>query len=83
MFHTQYMLALSHYEQASNELDEAMAMMERSDYSSAYLHFNASAAQGLRTISIIELQKMTVNETNTGMNKSQKKLLIFRLVSQL
>ena len=28
MFHAQYMLALGHYEQATNELAKAMTMME-------------------------------------------------------
>ena len=50
MFHAQYMLALGHYEQATNELTKAMTMMDHHDYKSAYLHSNASAAQGLRTI---------------------------------
>ena len=45
MFHTQYMLALSHYEQATNELTKAMTMLEKNDYKSAYLHSNASAAK--------------------------------------
>ena len=56
MFHAQYMLALGHYERATNELTKAIAMMENNDYKSAYLHSNASAAQGLRTISAIDLQ---------------------------
>ena len=71
MFHAQYMLALGHYEQATNELAKAMTMMENNDYKSAYLHSNASAAQGLRTISAIELQKMV---TNAGLNKSHRKV---------
>ena len=71
MFYTQYMLALSHYEQATNELTKAMTMMEHHDYKSAYLHSNASAAQGLRTISAIGLQKMV---TNAGLNKSHRKV---------
>ena len=71
MFHAQYMLALGHYEQATNELAKAMTMMEHHDYQSAYLHSNASAAQGLRTISAIGLQKMV---TNAGLNKSHRKV---------
>ena len=71
MFHAQYMLALGHYEQATNELAKAMTMMEHHDYKSAYLHSNASAAQGLRTISAIDLQKMV---TNAGLNKSHRKV---------
>ena len=71
MFHAQYMLALGHYEQATNELAKAMTMMENNDYKSAYLHSNASAAQGLRTISAIGLQKMV---TNAGLNKSHRKV---------
>lgn len=71
MFHAQYMLALGHYEQATNELAKAMTMMENNDYKSAYLHSNASAAQGLRTISAIDLQKMV---TNAGLNKSHRKV---------
>ena len=71
MFHAQYMLALGHYEQAANELAKAMTMMENNDYKSAYLHSNASAAQGLRTISAIDLQKMV---TNAGLNKSHRKV---------
>ena len=71
MFHAQYMLALGHYEQATNELAKAMTMMENNDYKSAYLHSNASAAQGLRTISAIDLQKM---DTNAGLNKSHRKV---------
>ena len=71
MFHTQYMLALGHYEQATNELTKAMTMMDHHDYKSAYLHSNASAAQGLRTISAIDLQKMV---TNAGLNKSHRKV---------
>lgn len=47
MFHAQYMLALGHYERATNELNKAIAMMENNDHRSAYLHSNASAAQGL------------------------------------
>ena len=65
MFHAQYMLALGHYEQATNELAKAMTMMENNDYKSAYLHFNASASQGLRTISAIDLQKMITKGTNS------------------
>ena len=34
MFHAQYMLALGHYEQATNELAKAMTMMEHHDYQS-------------------------------------------------
>ena len=71
MFYAQYMLALGHYEQATNELTKAMTMMEHHDYKSAYLHSNASAAQGLRTISAIDLQKMV---TNAGLNKSHRKV---------
>ena len=71
MFHAQYMLALGHYEQATNELAKAMTMMEHHDYKSAYLYSNASAAQGLRTISAIDLQKMV---TNAGLNKSHRKV---------
>ena len=71
MFHAQYMLALGHYAQATNELAKAMTMMENNDYKSAYLHSNASAAQGLRTISAIDLQKMV---TNAGLNKSHRKV---------
>ena len=71
MFYAQYMLALGHYEQATNELTKAMTMMEHHDYKSAYLHSNASAAQGLRTISAIGLQKMV---TNAGLNKSHRKV---------
>ena len=71
MFYAQYMLALGHYEQATNELAKAMTMMENNDYKSAYLHSNASAAQGLRTISAIDLQKMV---TNAGLNKSHRKV---------
>ena len=74
MFHAQYMLALGHYEQATNELAKAMTMMENNDYKSAYLHSNASAAQGLRTISAIDLQKMV---TNAGLNKSHRKVTDF------
>ena len=71
MFYAQYMLALGHYEQATNELTKAMTMMDHHDYKSAYLHSNASAAQGLRTISAIGLQKMV---TNAGLNKSHRKV---------
>lgn len=71
MFYAQYMLALGHYEQATNELAKAMTMMDHHDYKSAYLHSNASAAQGLRTISAIDLQKMV---TNAGLNKSHRKV---------
>ena len=71
MFYAQYMLALGHYEQATNELTKAMTMMDHNDYKSAYLHSNASAAQGLRTISAIDLQKMV---TNAGLNKSHRKV---------
>lgn len=74
MFHAQYMLALGHYEQATNELAKAMTMMENNDYKSAYLHSNASAAQGLRTISAIDLQKMVTKGTNAGLNKSHRKV---------
>ena len=66
MFHAQYMLALGHYEQATNELAKAMTMMEHHDYQSAYLHSNASAAQGLRTISAIDLQKMIAKGYKCG-----------------
>ena len=72
MFHAQYMLALGHYEQATNELAKAMTMMENNDYKSAYLHFNASASQGLRTISAIDLQKMITKGTNARLNRSHK-----------
>lgn len=71
MFYAQYMLALGHYEQATNELTKAVTMMDHHDYKSAYLHSNASAAQGLRTISAIDLQKMV---TNAGLNKSHRKV---------
>ena len=71
MFYAQYMLALGHYEQATNELTKAMTMMDHHDYKSAYLHSNASAAHGLRTISAIDLQKMV---TNAGLNKSHRKV---------
>ena len=71
MFHAQYMLAFGHYEQATNELAKAMTMMEHHDYNSAYLHFNASVSQRLRTISAIDLQKMV---TNAGLNKSHRKV---------
>ena len=71
MFYAQYMLALGHYEQATKELTKAMTMMDHHDYKSAYLHSNASAAQGLRTISAIDLQKMV---TNAGLNKSHRKV---------
>ena len=71
MFRAHYMLAFGHYEQATNELAKAMTMMEHHDYKSAYLHFNASASQGLRTISAIDLQKMV---TNAGLNKSHRKV---------
>ena len=71
MFHAQYMLAFGHYEQATNELAKAITMMEHHDYKSAYLHFNASVSQGLRTISAIDLQKMV---TNAGLNKSHRKV---------
>ena len=74
MFYAQYMLVLGHYEQATNELTKAMTMMENNDYKSAYLHSNASAAQGLRTISAIDLQKMVTNGTNAGLNKSHRKV---------
>ena len=74
MFYAQYMLALGHYEQATNELTKAMTMMDHHDYKSAYLHSNASAAQGLRTISTIDLQKMVTNGTNAGLNKSHRKV---------
>ena len=74
MFHAQYMLALGHYEQATNELAKAMTMMENNDYKSAYLYSNASAAQGLRTISAIDLQKMITKGTNAGLNRSHKKV---------
>ena len=74
MFHAQYMLALGHYEQATNELAKAMTMMENNDYISAYLHFNASSSQGLRTISAIDLQKMIAKGTNARLNRSHKKV---------
>lgn len=74
MFHAQYMLALGHYEQATNELAKAMTMMEHHDYQSAYLHSNASAAQGLRTISAIDLQKMIAKGTNAGLSRSHRKV---------
>ena len=74
MFHAHYMLALGHYEQATNELVKAIAMMENNDYKSAYLHSNASAAQGLRTISAIDLQKMISKGTNAVLNRSHKKV---------
>ena len=74
MFHAQYMLALGHYEQATNELAKAMTMMEHHDYQSAYLHSNASAAQGLRTISAIDLQQMIAKGTNAGLNRSHRKV---------
>ena len=74
MFHAQYMLALGHYERATNELTKAIAMMENNDYKSAYLYSNASAAQGLRTISAIDLQKMITKGTNAGLNRSHKKV---------
>ena len=51
-----------------------MTMMENNDYKSAYLYSNASAAQGLRTISAIDLQKMVTNGTNAGLNKSHRKV---------
>ena len=35
MFNAQYMLALGHYEQATNELAKAMTMMENNDYKSS------------------------------------------------
>ena len=72
MFHALYMLALGHYEQATNELSKAIAMMEDNDYPSAYLHSNASAAQGLRTISAIDLQGMIAKGTNADVNRSHK-----------
>ena len=74
MFHAQYMLALGHYEQATNELAKAMTMMENNDYKSAYLHFNASASQGLRTISAIDLQKMIAKRTNADLDRSHIKV---------
>ena len=80
MFHAQYMLALGHYEQATNELAKAMTMMEHHDYQSAYLHSNASAAQGLRTISAIDLQKMIAKGTNAGLNMSHRKVPDFSAV---
>ena len=69
MFYAQYMLALGHYERATNELTKAIAMMENNDYRAAYLHSNASASQGLRTISAIDLQKMITKGTNAGLNR--------------
>ena len=72
MFYAQYMLALGHYERATNELTKAIAMMENNDYRAAYLHSNASAAQGLRTISAIDLQGMIAKGTNADVNRSHK-----------
>ena len=74
MFHAQYLLALGHYEQATNELTKATTMMEHLDYKSAYLHSNASAAQGLRTISAIDLQKMIAKRTNADLDSSHIKV---------
>ena len=74
MFHAQYMLALGHYERATNELTKAIAMMENNDYRAAYLHSNASAAQGLRTISAIDLQKMITKSTNADLDRSHIKV---------
>lgn len=74
MFHAQYILALGHYEQATNELAKAMTMMEHHDYQSTYLHSNASAARGLRTISAIDLQKMIAKGTNAGLSRSHRKV---------
>ena len=73
MFHAQYMLALGHYERATNELTKAIVMMENNDYRAAYLHSNASAAQGLRTISAIDLQKMIAKNTNADLDRSHIK----------
>ena len=73
MFHAQYMLALGHYERATNELTKAIAMMENNDYRAAYLHSNASAAQGLRTISAIDLQKIIAKTTNADLDRSHIK----------
>ena len=74
MFHAQYMLALGHYERATNELTKAIAMMENNDYRAAYLHSNASASQGLRTISAIDLQKMIAKRTNADLDRSHIKV---------
>ena len=74
MFHAQYMLALGHYERATNELTKAIVMMENNDYRAAYLHSNASAAQGLRTISAIDLQKMIAKRTNADLDRSHIKV---------
>lgn len=73
MFYAQYMLALGHYERATNELTKAIAMMENNDYRAAYLHSNASAAQGLRTISAIDLQKIIAKTTNADLDRSHIK----------
>ena len=73
MFYAQYMLALGHYERATNELTKAIVMMENNDYRAAYLHSNASAAQGLRTISAIDLQKMIAKNTNADLDRSHIK----------
>ena len=73
MFYAQYMLALGHYERATNELTKAIAMMENNDYRAAYLHSNASAAQGLRTISAIDLQKIIAKNTNADLDRSHIK----------
>ena len=72
MFRAHYMLAFGHYEQATNELAKAMTMMEHHDYKSAYLHFNASASQGLRTISAIDLQKMITKGYKCGFGSVKK-----------
>ena len=73
MFYAQYMLALGHYERATNELTKAIVMMENNDYRAAYLHSNASAAQGLRTISAIDLQKIIAKTTNADLDRSHIK----------
>ena len=74
MFYAQYILALGYYERATNELTKAIAMMENNDYRAAYLHSNASAAQGLRTISAIDLQKMIAKNTNADLDRSHIKV---------
>ena len=80
MFYAQYMLALGHYERATNELTKAIVMMENNDYRAAYLHSNASAAQGLRTISAIDLQKMIAKNTNADLDRSHIKAPDFSAV---
>ena len=74
MFYAQYILALGYYERATNELTKAIVMMENNDYRAAYLHSNASAAQGLRTISAIDLQKMIAKNTNADLDRSHIKV---------